>query len=49
MRRVVTVGRIKDLNDAVKAIDQLVAAVNQLADENEKLKARLDATEPAST
>lgn len=49
MKRLVTIGRIKTLDDATKAIDALAAAVNQLADENERLKAQVNALQPVST
>lgn len=48
MIKKITIGRIKDLNDALKYIEQLALAINSLADENEKLKARVVALEPLS-
>lgn len=48
MKRIVEIGRIKDLNDAVKAIDALARAVNDLAAENEKLKTQINALQPAT-
>lgn len=49
MIKKVTIGRVKDLADATRYLDQLAQTVNALADENEKLKAQINVLQPTST